>query len=481
MPYLISYQKESKMKNPKKTILLGIPTLLILAYLGISYLKPLQNQETEIELTPKEKFKNCKIKSEFPPKFLNKYAFIIQEKEIKKVNSETCKNVKIATLKDENSKIKIVDLKKTSNNSVYIDLEKHQHYGLRKEYNSNLEEIKEINLIDECYLKNSNLDKKTFKLIETACSETPKLQTLKELTERYEIPSNKNPEIFTNPNLTLLLTGDAMLARSIGDRIEKNENVFRNIEDEFKNSDFTVLNLETNLSTNQAQPLPQKAWTFNAPIEAIPLMKSSGIDVINLANNHTCDYGREGLISQIENLENGDLIYFGAGNNREEAFQARIIESKGVKIALLGFNAIETIYSNAGKNQAGSAYFNKILTREAIKNAQEKADIVIVSGHAGIEGQLKHNSYQEEYYKHFIDSGADIVISHHPHVPQDYEEYQGKMIYYSLGNLTFETGNRENYKKAYLAKVSIDPFSKEIAETELIDIRLENGIPKIQF
>ncbi len=470
------------MKNPKIVILFTISIILTIIYLTILPFKKPQSEKTTTKLTPQEKFENCNIKSDIPEIFIKKNVFIVKNLKLEKINIETCRTIKTRDITEKDSENKIVNLQTSPNKTIYITLKKYSHYRIRKEYSNELKEINKVTLIDECYLKSSILNKATFKELDKICLTNPELQTISIITKKYGIKTYKNPDMFTKPHIKLIFTGDAMLARSIGSRIEKGENVFKNIETEFKDSDFTVLNLETTLTNNEKdQPLPQKAWTFNAPIEAVPLMKSSGIDITNLANNHTCDYGKEGLINQMKNLKNGNLIYYGAGENKEKAFQAEIIESKGIKIALLGFNAVETIYSNAKEDQAGSAYFNKSLTKKAIEKAKKEADIVIVSGHAGIEGQLKHNSYQEEYYKHFIDSGADIVISHHPHVPQDYEKYKGKMIYYSLGNLTFETGNRENYKKAYLAEVKINPFTKDIEESNLIDIKLENGIPKLKL
>ena len=143
-------------------------------------------------------------------------------------------------------------------------------------------------------------------------------------------------------------------------------------------------------------------------------------------------------------------------------------------------NDAETLYNGARSNRAGAARFNKWSNGEAIKDAKRKGYIVIVNGHAGKEGTTRSNSFQREHYRYYIDSGADLIISHHPHVSQEIESYKGKKIFYSLGNFVFETGDRENYKNGLAVEVIIDIEKGAISEMNKIDVRIERSVPSFK-
>lgn len=94
--------------------------------------------------------------------------------------------------------------------------------------------------------------------------------------------------------------------------------------------------------------------------------------------------------------------------------------------------------SDPSDYSAGSAFFDKELIKKSLEEARSKSDIVIVYPHWGIEYSLNNSERQAEYGRFFIDNGADIVIGAHAHVLQNSEEYNGKQIYYSLGNFVFD-------------------------------------------
>ncbi len=281
-------------------------------------------------------------------------------------------------------------------------------------------------------------------------------------------------------DIKILFTGDNMLALSIGERIKAGENIYANIRNDLLEYDFVVINLETNVSElGVGKANSAKNWRFNAPVEALDLLIQNKINVVNLANNHTMDYGATGLTNQISLLDSHGIKHFGAGSNEEQAFSPLILELLDTRIALLGFNDAETLYTNVKPDSPGTAHFDKTKTTTAIIDATNSSDIVIVSGHSGTEGSTKSNSRQREYYKLFIDSGADLIIGHHPHVMQEVAEHNGKMIYYSLGNFVFETGERLLYKKAIAVEVIIDSNEKSIKQINEVDVLLENGVPTL--
>jgi len=284
-----------------------------------------------------------------------------------------------------------------------------------------------------------------------------------------------------NSEFTMLFVGDVMLARSIGSVIESGENPFKNIKSTFDKYDLVVANLETVASQDQyAYQNPSKLYTFNAPVSTLDSLTQNGVDIVSLANNHTMDYGADALLNTISNLKDRGILYFGAGSNVNEAFEPKYVLHNKTKIALLAFNDIENWVADAYENSPGSANFDKDRIRQSLEKANSNADIVIVFPHWGIEYSLTNSERQSEYARYFIDNGADIVIGGHPHVLQNSEEYNGKMIYYSLGNFVFDDMcTIPNACSAGMVELSIS--NNITTSSNLIKVRIaDNGFPELE-
>jgi len=288
------------------------------------------------------------------------------------------------------------------------------------------------------------------------------------------------PNLESRVQYKILFAGDTMLARSIGDNIVNNQiDPFEFVKDKFLQEDFVILNLETNLGNSNTGNPRAKPYTFKSPIGAITFMKNAGVDAVSLANNHTMDFGPVALLEQIELIEDGGILTFGAGENKNDAFEPIYLEAKYLTIGLIGVNDIENWSQDVTDTSAGSANFNKDLIKEAIEEANEKADLVIVVPHWGIEYDFLHSARQEEFAHLFIDSGADAVIGAHPHVIQDIEKYEGKMIYYSMGNFVFDgMGGMNGATDGIMVELIVQ--NKEIIDTNVISIAINNsGLPEI--
>jgi poly-gamma-glutamate synthesis protein (capsule biosynthesis protein) len=297
----------------------------------------------------------------------------------------------------------------------------------------------------------------------------PSLNTAKPSTQ-----SSQNKEI------KILIAGDTMLARTVGQSIINGTDPFLGVASLFRSYDLVVVNLEANVSPPQlGNPQPGKLFTFNAPLEVIPALKKADVGLVTLANNHTMDFGAQALTYETDNLTKNSIGYFGAGKNINGAFEPKIASLPGVTIAFIGLNDIETSYTKASSSTAGSAFFDKNLVAAALQKARQKADIVIVVPHWGVEYSLNYNSRQKEFGHFFIDSGADLVVGMHPHVIEGSEEYQGKMIYYSLGNFVFDGMSGNNTDQGNVLEVAIK--NRKIASTRLIQIFLSSqGFPQLK-
>lgn len=244
----------------------------------------------------------------------------------------------------------------------------------------------------------------------------------------------------TGDTVRLAFVGDILLAASVGDMMKQYGDDYPYKEALFHLSepDLTAANLEYPV-TKRGTPAEDKQFVFKGDAGALPALKDSGIDIVSLANNHTLDQGVEGLLDTMAHLDKAGIHHMGAGKNDTEAFAPVIKEANGIKVAYIGVSrVVPTGDWKADKNRAGVAEtYDYTRTVAAIKKAKEKADLVVVMVHWGIERADKPEQYQRDFARVYIDSGADLVIGSHPHVLQGFEQYKGKWIAYSLGNFIF--------------------------------------------
>lgn len=194
---------------------------------------------------------------------------------------------------------------------------------------------------------------------------------------------------------------------------------FANVQDWFATDDFTMVNLEGPL-TNEGTPAI-KSYTMRGDPKLVNILSSGSVECVSIANNHTYDFGEIGYENTKKALDSVNVAYAGDG-------EIRLIETdRRLKIGIL---CVEF-------------YIDPDYMVSQIASLQEQgAELIIVSFHWGVEGYYRHTYDQSSVAYAAIDAGADIVYGHHPHVLQPIEEYNGGMIYYSLGNFSF--GGNDN-------------------------------------
>lgn len=241
-------------------------------------------------------------------------------------------------------------------------------------------------------------------------------------------------------NTTIYFVGDMMLTRGVESSINKNFNgdfnkLFENLT-ELKEADILFGNLEGAVS-DKGNNVGSK-YSFRMNPDVLPVLKNAGFDIVSFANNHVGDWNKMAFNDTLARLNQNGILKTGAGINKQDAETPTMIEKNGVKFGFIGFsdvgpNWIEAKYDSSGILLAGDKRFSEI-----IQNAKLQSDVLIVSIHFGDEYKLVHNKRQENLAHLAIDSGADMLIGHHPHVMEDIEIYKGKTIVYSLGNFIFD-------------------------------------------
>ncbi|MGE8204595.1 CapA family protein [Heyndrickxia sp. NPDC080065] len=250
--------------------------------------------------------------------------------------------------------------------------------------------------------------------------------------------SSPQSKAVTSP-IRITFAGDLMMDWSVKETINKKgvDYPFQQVKKEITNSDFAVVNLETAVTTRTSK-FP-KEYNFKSNPSALKGVKNAGFDMVSLANNHSMDFKREGLIDTMAALKKYQLPYIGAGYNSKEAYTAKTYKLKGKKVTFLAFSRVLPDLSwVAQSNRAGLANgYDLNLMTTTIKKAKAKSDYLFVFLHWGVERNKRPEAFQRTWAKKMIDAGADGVIGSHPHVLQGFEYYKGKPIAYSLGNFLF--------------------------------------------
>jgi poly-gamma-glutamate capsule biosynthesis protein CapA/YwtB (metallophosphatase superfamily) len=195
---------------------------------------------------------------------------------------------------------------------------------------------------------------------------------------------------------------------------------------------------------NFENPAPDKfRWhttgvVFSADPKLIDGLRNAGIDYVSLGNNHIRDAGANGIVQTIANLEKRGIAWSGAGEDLAQARRPAVLEAGGVKVAILAYDTIAKYYA-ASDTRAGSAQMSAAAVKADVAAARKAgADVVIVFPHWGVEYDATPFAGQQRLARAAIDAGADMVIGNHAHWAAAMEIYDGKPIWYALGNFIFD-------------------------------------------
>jgi poly-gamma-glutamate synthesis protein (capsule biosynthesis protein) len=249
-----------------------------------------------------------------------------------------------------------------------------------------------------------------------------------------------------------------MLTRGVKSSIDKNfggdyNQLFENLK-ELKEADILFGNLEGDVSI-VGNNVGSK-YSFRMDPKILPTLKNAGFDIVSFANNHVGDWNTKAFEDTLNRLEENNILKTGAGKNKEDAENPTIIEKNGIRFGFIGFSDVGPNWIEAKINSPGILLASDPNLSEIIKKAKTKSDVLIVSFHFGEEYKLIHNKRQETLAHNAIDSGADMVIGHHPHVMEDIENYKGKVIVYSLGNFIFDQYFSQDTMRGMLFSATFD-------------------------
>ena len=239
--------------------------------------------------------------------------------------------------------------------------------------------------------------------------------------------------------LRLAAVGDIMLGGTAAPEMRKYgyDYPFELTRDILKQAQIVFGNLEGPL-TDGGVAGTEKQYLFRSPPDKVaPALARAGFTIVSLANNHTLDYGPEGLADTRAALAQAGIGHVGAGQNLAEARQPVYMMVDGVTVAFLAYSLTFPEEFWAGPDKPGTAFGHEHFVRTDVMATREKADLVVVSFHWGQEGKTELRDYQTQLAHAAIDAGASAVLGHHPHILQGVERYKHGVILYSLGNFAF--------------------------------------------
>ncbi len=272
---------------------------------------------------------------------------------------------------------------------------------------------------------------------------------------RVEAASAPSPIVAPPPvNTRLVFGGDVMLSRYVSRNAHQRNDPswpFRRIAPVFEAADIAFVNLESPF-TERSRPF-DKGMIFGASPDMLQGLRLAGIDVVSTANNHARDCGDKGIEFTLQLLKDNGIAAAGTGLTGDLAHAGVVIERNGTRFGFLAYT-YDQRNGNYKDDDDRVAVMDLDRLREDLGSLKQRADVAIVSMHAGIEYQTRHNSRQTVFARAAIDAGAALVVGHHPHVVQPVENYKGGVIFYSLGNLVFDQSEPPGTERGLVAEVT---------------------------
>ncbi|MHB1086285.1 MAG: CapA family protein [Minisyncoccota bacterium] len=254
------------------------------------------------------------------------------------------------------------------------------------------------------------------------------------------------PSSILRPEATVLFGGDMMFDRTIREAMKKHgdDHVFSCLGDALKTPDLVVANLEGPITDNPSTsvgstPGDMYNFTFTFPTSTATLLARHNIRLVNLGNNHIMNFSRDGLLQTKRYLAEAGVEYFGDPDSVEEDRVARL-NIRGVPISFVNWSDWTSDKTDH--------------TVAQVRKEAESGHVVVVYTHWG-EEYVPATERMKVLARQFVDAGAAIVIGSHPHVVQEHEEYNGKHIYYSLGNFVFDQYWNDDVRTGLLLRVAL--------------------------
>lgn len=277
---------------------------------------------------------------------------------------------------------------------------------------------------------------------------------------------------------SIVFTGDIGFDRYMDRKWEDEKLLSQSVLDFFHSADHVVANVEGAL-INAPDDGSRGIFFHSMNPEATVVLEKMKADIWNIANNHIMDAGREGLVSSCTIAEKMGCRTIGAGINEAEASEPVYLDEAG------GIGMFAVAYQPecipATETEPGVFRWDNLdYIAERIAEIKKKCRWCVVVSHGGEEFTPLAMPYTRDRYIKYLEMGADVVVSHHPHVPENYELFDnGKAIFYSLGNFIFDTDYQRVHLFTDTGILLKLIFTEEKMDFEATGIRIIRGEERI--
>lgn len=259
------------------------------------------------------------------------------------------------------------------------------------------------------------------------------------------------------------------------------DSVFDGVRSLLSGADVVVSNLETVLVDRPYTPEGDRAFLI-ADARFAGAMRRAGVDVASMANNHTMDLGADGLTECLAVLKSEGVLVIGAGENIKAArsSQCRVLKT-GLKLRFFAYSFGCGQIASLQDPGCAEARLEDIV--DDIRTQSQRDEIIVVSLHVDAEFEATPSPSRMHLCRTIAEAGAQIVLCHHPHVPQGIERWGDALIAYSLGNFvtpisTYMLQYSDQCHLSFVLKVDIDHLG--VSKARIIPIAIdENGLPVV--
>lgn len=252
------------------------------------------------------------------------------------------------------------------------------------------------------------------------------------------------------------------------------EAVYGDLLPELRSGDMRIVNLECPL-VDQGEPVSKSGAVLKGTSDHISGLTSIPFEVATLGNNHVFDYGTEAFVKTRDLLQQNNIKTVGAGMSMEEAAAPLIVTVRGLTIGIVNFSEGEDLTAAGEKPGVFGWEVHRVV--EQVQELKSRVNATIVVCHGGVEYIPYPPPYLADAFQQIADAGANLVIGHHPHVPQGVQIRNHVPICYSLGNFVFFQHTQLQLRKiGYFVKagVAVNGLSHiRIVPYEILPTRLQ--------
>ncbi|MFC4112695.1 CapA family protein [Nonomuraea zeae] len=312
-----------------------------------------------------------------------------------------------------------------------------------------------------------------------ACSPAPERQPQSKQVDQQAAGTPTGKPTPERRPYTISFGGDVHFEGMLRGRLANPRTALGPIASVLRASDLSMINLETAITT-AGTPAPGKQFTFRAPPTAFTALKSAGVDVVSMANNHGMDYMDSGLADSLAAIKRSKFPVVGIGKNAAEAYKPFRKTVNGNRVAIIGATQvldaefIQSWTATADKGGLASAKDEPALIR-AVRQARKTSDTVIVHLHWGTEMQKCPNEAQLSLAPKLVKAGADVVVGGHAHILLGSGYLGNAYVNYGMGNFVFYNSTPGTTGRTGVLTLTIN--GRKVLKDRWTPATIQGGVP----